>query len=119
VAGFSKSGSASVSSGLTGAIEWLRSPVDSFFYTIIYAIIVYMLGLSSFKLVDIIPNNILRWMGSSAHPFADSSGEEAGNVMRNAMMSSTFVASNLKSAGQGMGAIADAGSSVMKRATGS
>jgi conjugal transfer/type IV secretion protein DotA/TraY len=42
-----------------------RSAVDTFFFTVIYAIIVYMMALSSFKLIDLIPANILRWMGQS------------------------------------------------------
>jgi hypothetical protein len=45
--------------------EYFRSAVDELFFTAIYAIIVYMMALSSFKLIDLIPANILRWMGQS------------------------------------------------------
>lgn len=38
-----------------------RGIVDQFFFTIIYTIIVYMLATASFKLIDSIPDNILRW----------------------------------------------------------
>jgi len=55
-----------------GDIEYYRAPVDEFFYTIIYAIIVYLLGMASFKLIDQIPNSILRWMGQSTQTFNDS-----------------------------------------------
>ncbi len=49
----------------------MRGSIDEFFFTIIYVIIVYMMGMSSFKLVDLIPNNILRWMGQSVATFGD------------------------------------------------
>jgi hypothetical protein len=41
VAGFDREAAASVATGLTGAIEWLRYPVDQLFYTLIYAVIVW------------------------------------------------------------------------------
>lgn len=51
--------------------EFKRDPVDEFFFTIIYTIIVYLLATGSFKLIDQIPNEILRWMGTGARAFAD------------------------------------------------
>ncbi len=50
----------------------VRSAIDEFFFTIVYVIIVYMMGMASFKLIDNIPNNILRWMGKSVSSFNDS-----------------------------------------------
>ncbi|PCJ89718.1 MAG: hypothetical protein COA52_11530 [Hyphomicrobiales bacterium] len=41
-------------------------------FTIIFAYIAYMLGLSCFKMVDTIPNAILRWIGSGAQTFGDN-----------------------------------------------
>lgn len=48
-----------------------RSTMDQFFFTIIYTIVVYLLGNATFKLIDMIPNQILRWAGSGATAFAD------------------------------------------------
>ncbi|MCB9983792.1 MAG: DotA/TraY family protein [Rhodospirillales bacterium] len=59
--------------------EW-RSAIDEFFFTVIYVIIVYLMGMSSFKLVDLIPNNILRWMGQSVASFGDQS-EDSGQAL--------------------------------------
>lgn len=53
-------------------IEFKRAIIDEFFFTLIYAVIVYMIGLSSFKMIDLVPNNILRWMGHGVHTFAES-----------------------------------------------
>lgn len=109
VAGFDKTDGMAAPAGLTGAIEWMRGPIDQFFYTIIYAIVVYMLGLSSFKLIDQIPEKILQWMGSSAQTFADGGGEETGNVMRSSMMGSNYIASQLKGAAGAGGQAVDSG----------
>ncbi|MCB1651520.1 MAG: DotA/TraY family protein [Alphaproteobacteria bacterium] len=60
---------------LTGAapskLADMRDAIDEFFFTIIYVVIVYLMGMSSFKLVDLIPNQILRWMGQSITTFND------------------------------------------------
>lgn len=67
-------------SGLWGSIDFLRGPLDEFMYTIIYAILVYMLALSSFKMIDMVPNSILRWMGATVSTFKDNSGDPAGEL---------------------------------------
>ncbi len=54
-----------------------RGAIEHFLYTIIYTIIVYLMATSSFKLIDLIPDNLLRWMGSSVSAFADIKGNEA------------------------------------------
>ncbi|MCB9975290.1 MAG: DotA/TraY family protein [Rhodospirillales bacterium] len=63
--------------GPQGTIDFLRGPIDEFFYTVIYAIIVYMLALSNFKLIDAIPNQILRWMGATVSTFKENAGDPA------------------------------------------
>ncbi len=69
-------------------LPYMRSEVDEFFFTVIYAIIVYMLGMSSFKLVDTMPNNILRWMGQSVATFGDQREDPAANLVSRASMGS-------------------------------
>lgn len=41
-------------------------------FTVIFSYIAYMLGLSCFKLVDTIPNAILRWIGNNPGTFSDN-----------------------------------------------
>lgn len=65
-----------------GSIEYFRGPIDEFFFTVVYAIIVYMIGVSSFKLIDLIPNKILRWMGGNVPTFNDEAGEPAGGLIQ-------------------------------------
>ncbi|MCB1557890.1 MAG: DotA/TraY family protein [Alphaproteobacteria bacterium] len=45
--------------------ESMRGIADQFFYTVMYIVLTYMIATSSFKLIDIIPDNILtRWSGA-------------------------------------------------------
>lgn len=55
-----------------------RAVVDEFFFTLIYTVIVYMIALSSFKMIDLVPNNILRWMGGGVQAF--NSGDTQGSM---------------------------------------
>ena len=66
---------------MTTLIDSIRGEIDQLFYTIIYAIIAYMLATSSFKLIDIIPNQILRWMGAGVSTFGDLNKEDAGQIV--------------------------------------
>ncbi|MBX2834188.1 MAG: DotA/TraY family protein [Micavibrio sp.] len=66
--------------GAAGGMEGFRDVVDQLFFTVIYTVIVYMLGMSSFKLIDLIPNNILRWLGHAVSTFNDSQ-ENAAEAM--------------------------------------
>lgn len=66
--------------GPQGTIDFLRGPLDEFFFTVIYAIIVYMLALGNFKMIDQVPNSILRWMGATVSTFKDNSGDPAGEL---------------------------------------
>jgi len=53
-----------------------RGVVDEFFYTIVYAVIMYMMAISSFKMIDLVPSNILRWLGSNVASFVDSGKQD-------------------------------------------
>ena len=61
-------------------IAYMRGPVDEMFYSVVYVIMVYMIGLSCFKLVDTIPNNIMRWMGVTVSSFQENAGDPAGQM---------------------------------------
>ncbi len=65
----------------TGAIRYVRDAVDTLFFTVIYAIVVYMLGMSSFKMVDMVPNYIMRWIGTSVDSFSNERGDSPEGIM--------------------------------------
>jgi len=72
-----------------------RSAIDEFFFTIIYTIIVYLMAMSSFKLIDLIPNNILRWMGQSTATFNDQREDAAQGLVGKATVGSQQTSSAL------------------------
>ncbi|MBU6236074.1 MAG: DotA/TraY family protein, partial [Alphaproteobacteria bacterium] len=70
-------------------------------YLIIYAIIVYNLGLVCFKMIDQIPNQVLRWMGISDGTYKDGKPDPIGNVSQMAMGAGAFVGGSLANAASG------------------
>ena len=57
-----------------------RGPIDAFFFTVLYTFILYSMALTSFKLIELIPNQILRWIGSGAKSFGDSYQDPAESM---------------------------------------
>ena len=78
------------------SIRFLRGALDKFFYTAIYAVVVYMMGLASFKLVDRIPHDILRWMGTGVKSFG-----EGGAGMADELVSRSYTSSRSAVGGAG------------------
>ncbi|MCB1556463.1 MAG: DotA/TraY family protein [Alphaproteobacteria bacterium] len=60
-----------------GSLLYMRGAVDTLFFTVLYAIVVYMIGMSSFKLVDLVPNKIMRWLGTGVSTFAEQAEDPA------------------------------------------
>lgn len=93
---------------LTMTAENMRGPLDQFLYTGMYAVIVYLGAMQSFKLIDIIPKEILRWAGQSIPAFQDDAGDPAGQMTGQVYQTSQIalnqlqasLSSNKKSAGQ-------------------
>ncbi len=52
--------------------EWAREALDELFYTILYAIVLYMMALSCFRLIDLVPIKVMRYLGTSAQAFSDN-----------------------------------------------
>ncbi len=86
-----------------GTVEWMRGPIDELFFTVVYAIMVYMIGMSSFKLIDLIPNNILRWMGQNVQTFNDQAGEPAEGLVSKLSVGGSVLGDQLGQAASGAG----------------
>lgn len=67
--------------GTTGSLTYMRSMADRLFYTVMYAIVVYMMGMASFKLIDMLPNQIMRWLGKDGGAFSDQEGNAPNDFM--------------------------------------
>lgn len=88
----------------TGSADWARGPVDDFFFTILYAILVYMIGMASFKLIDQIPNTILtRWMGAETPSFNDSNEDAAGGLLTYVSLAGSQFGGEISGGLQGIG----------------
>ncbi|PZP55737.1 MAG: hypothetical protein DI586_05930 [Micavibrio aeruginosavorus] len=61
-------------------VEFKRGHIDQFFYTIVYAVLLYMMAMSCFKLIDLIPNSVLRFIGSGVTEFNDQMNLEQDMV---------------------------------------
>lgn len=78
-----------------GTVAWMRGPIDELFFTVVYGIIVYMIGMSSFKLIDMIPNNILRWMGQGIQTFNDQNTTPAEGLVSKVAVSGGILSGQL------------------------
>lgn len=67
----------------------IRGPIDKMFYLVMFTMLLYMIGVSSFKLVDQIPQSILRWVGGSVPTFVDQKED-----ITSSMVSRTAMAAN-------------------------
>jgi len=61
-------------------MKFLIWSIDVFFFTIMYAIILYMMALASFKMINMVPNSIIRWLGQSISSFNDNAEDPANNL---------------------------------------
>ncbi|MCB1782876.1 MAG: DotA/TraY family protein [Alphaproteobacteria bacterium] len=87
---------------IEGDTEYKRSVVDQFFFTVIYTVIMYMLATASFKLIDKIPDNILRWAGVGVSTFGDIDQENVDSISRYASMGGMTVGQQAAGAVQGL-----------------
>ncbi|MCK5384078.1 MAG: DotA/TraY family protein [Alphaproteobacteria bacterium] len=65
-----------------GVVYYFREKLDQFFFTLVYTIVSYMLAMSSFKLIDKIPDNILRWAGAGVSAYGDIDQDNVDSLSR-------------------------------------
>ncbi len=96
-----------IGTNLVADLSLSRSVIDQFFFTVVYTMICYMLALSSFKLIDKIPDNILRWAGAGVSSFGDIDQDQVESLNRYAAVGGMTVGSQaagaIRGAGQGLG----------------
>lgn len=85
----------------TGIVENLRrNIIDEFFFTVIYTMIVYMMAMSSFKMIDMVPNFITRWLGQAVSAFGDTQEDPTGELVQYSAIGGHMVSGQLGSAMQ-------------------
>jgi hypothetical protein len=75
-------------------------------FTLIFAYLVYTIGTISFKMIDTVPQQIIRWLGSGAQTFSDGKGDPFGSaqgVVAGAAVVGTQIAGELSKGAKGAG----------------
>ncbi len=114
VTGFNVTTAKTLQPGETGSLTYLRGLADRFFYTVMYAIVVYMMGMASFKLIDGLPNSIMRWINEEGGAFSDQAGNAPDDLMMKMSMGTQAMTGQLGAVGgklqQGLSMLKGAGS---------
>ncbi|MCB1563265.1 MAG: DotA/TraY family protein [Alphaproteobacteria bacterium] len=92
---------ASGASTVASMLQYSRSSVDAFAFTIMYAVICYLMGVSAFKLVDLIPNQILRWMGVTVPSFQENAGDPTRTLVSQVYKTSGLIGNQVRGQVQG------------------
>jgi conjugal transfer/type IV secretion protein DotA/TraY len=102
-----------------GAIETMRRGViDQFFFTIMYAILLYMMATASFKMIDNIPAMIMRWMSPGVSTFNDNKADPTQNLTAYASIATNqFASPVLSGMSQGAGAVGSLTQQLARRVT--
>lgn len=79
-------------------LQFKRSILDEFFYTLVYTILVYLMAVSSFKMIDQVPANFMRWMGAGVRPFSDHHQDAAQELSTYASIGANTVGSQVTGA---------------------
>ncbi len=97
VTGYNASTGQTLPPNQTGSMEYYRGVADRFFYTVVYAIVVYMMGTSSFKMIDQLPSQIMRWIGTDVSSFMDQNKEGPDGLMVKMKVGANMVGGQLGS----------------------
>lgn len=83
-----------------GALEKMvnnmRGSLDQFFYTVLYAILLYMMALACFKMIDNVPKGILQWIGAGVASFGDKAPDPTENLVTYAGYGGSSMTEGLK-----------------------
>jgi len=69
----------------------------------VYTILVYMIGMSCFKLIDRIPNEILRWINAEIPSFNDGTPDSAAGLMKYVTIGAERFGGSIGSSLEGIG----------------
>ncbi|MEK7802673.1 MAG: DotA/TraY family protein, partial [Pseudomonadota bacterium] len=77
IAGFDMDNPTSPLAPVNSFPEVARSGLDELFYTVLYIVVVYMMATSCFKLIDLIPNSVMRWLSFGGRAFSDGTSVDS------------------------------------------
>lgn len=86
--------------GVGGLESFRRGAIDQLFFTIMYAVLLYMMASSSFKMIDTVPKYVMRWINSRVSTFNDNKGDPAANLTGYAAITGSEISGRLFSSGR-------------------
>jgi len=88
-----------------------RHLVDQFFFTVVYAVVLYMMATASFKLINLFPQSILRWLGAGVSSFGDNQQDPVQGLTQYAALGGQRIGGQLADGftqlGQGIGGLSN------------
>jgi conjugal transfer/type IV secretion protein DotA/TraY len=101
---------------LIGSIEsFQRGVIDQFFFTIMYAVLLYLMATSSFKMIDTIPKSFMRWMGKSVPTFNDNTQDPTSGLVQYAAVGGSQISGQvLEGVKQGATSVGQLGGGLLK-----
>lgn len=103
------------------AMEFSKGTIDKLFFNILYIVLVYMFALSTFQLIDRIPNEFMKWFGGGLKSFSAESYRRDNPA--NTFINNSFVAVGypvqglISSAGHHLSSIAESSAQIADNAT--
>lgn len=83
--------------------------IDIFFFTCVYAVILYMMATASFKMINLVPNSILRWFGNNVTSFSDGQPDPTDGLVQYAAIGGGKIggqlAQGITQGAQGVGSV--------------
>lgn len=89
-----------------GMESFRRGVIDQFFFTLMYALLLYMMATASFKLIDLIPQAFTRWMKTDVGVFNDGKSDPTDGLTQYAALGGATAG------GQIIGGLTQAGSAL-------
>jgi conjugal transfer/type IV secretion protein DotA/TraY len=93
-------------------VATMRDSFDKFFYSVAYAVLLYMMAMACFKLIDLIPNSIMRFIGSQVSSFAEKEPPIADKMVQYTGVAGYSLSDDLAKVAQGFGKAAGEGASL-------
>lgn len=104
VTGFETDAAKAPDPAALGGLDFFRGLIDQFMFTVMYCFVVYMMAMASFKLVDMVPDFIMRWMGAGIQSFGGINKDEVSKLHSRFVLGMGMATNSLSGIG---GSIAD------------
>ncbi|HEY0901103.1 MAG TPA: DotA/TraY family protein [Micavibrio sp.] len=86
-----------------GGLDFFRGLIDQFLFTVMYCFVVYMMAMASFKMIDLVPDHVMRWMGAGVQSFGGIVRDEVADTPKRLVLGMGAASHSLGSIGGQIG----------------